>query len=158
MDAPAPSTPSALASLAETRIGLTGFTLPIKKWLEIATEKSAGTCYHPDDAIEVLARSDLRVIEELGSWYLAVPNSSPSIEGLFRRTRWVMKSGGQHLWMRSLRRIPGAVVPKNALRFQGRKGRRCTFVPLALIIDLDHLDGAEAPAGPAGALAPARAC
>ncbi len=100
----------------------------------VARQQSLGRTVW-SDLVPILGRYGLKVFrhgenlpdsEAAACHFLAVANSNAQLDGLLRATPW---SGGAH--RSSLRRITGALTPKNSTHFAGVGTKRCVLIPLA---------------------------
>ncbi|SDW15803.1 putative DNA primase/helicase [Albimonas donghaensis] len=87
------------------------------------------------DAKSFLPRYGIRVQGTGRRARVWIANSHPLLANLFRDTQWWAGAGQTGVWAQSLRRVPGAVVPKSSTRFDGRSVRYMD-VPLVELLDL----------------------
>jgi hypothetical protein len=88
-----------------------------------------GTLPDVTEATATLALFGLKVELQAERQFLAVANKHRGLDQVFRDTHWAGRSGTSGGWVQALRRVPGMVRPKSALRF-GAIRARCILVPL----------------------------
>lgn len=78
-------------------------------------------------AIAILGRHGFKIVAVDGQTYLAVSNRSKEISSWVRQTRWA------NAYVSALRKLPGAITPKQGMHFAGVGTQRCTLIPLTAI-------------------------
>jgi hypothetical protein len=95
----------------------------------------AGKALDKSSSRRDLTRMGMKIEEIDGQAYLAVSNTHHSLQKLLEETPWKMEAGSDSVWAQSLARIPGALRPKKAFRFEGSP-TKAVLVPIdALPID-----------------------
>ena len=114
---------------------------PLGHWCGMTVE-GAGNDRQREQARKIMRMFDMQVHEVEGAQGLLIRNHSPQVGKVFTLTRW--ESGG---WMRALRKVDGAFVPKNPVHFPGTGTKnRCVSIPLELVPDATQMgDSDEAP-------------
>ena len=112
----------------------------VAEWIRIAAKIDEG-----DDleAARILGRCGIKVLHEKPR-VVAIANYHQGLAELYRGTHWAGRSSTQGVWVKALRRLPGAFGWPKSLYFAGVTAK-ATVVPIDVVVPPDSVSSMRLP-------------